>query len=232
MNLEEVLAAYERARAAYVMDAEAARGAFEALGQTWVGQYREGSVQAVLTMREGAGFLSISGTRFSDGQVEDLLKDLEVEGKDVGGGAKVASGPFEGLFGLWKWVFANLPATAPVWVEGHSLGGWRTYYSPLFCPESRLAGLHVFESPKAANAAYWAAYGREDTVSVVHQGDIFFGYPFVTDWGASHPPRDHLWLHAGQLSVIRPEEWPGGLSVEDHSADAGVAALRALVQPA
>lgn len=230
MNLAEVLAACERAAAAYEMDPAKCQAGFEALGQEWVGLYQKGSVQAALTMREGAGYLSISGTRFSDGQVEDLLEDLDITPKNLGGGACVASGAYSGLPDLWEWAFKQLPSTACVWVEGHSLGGWRTYYSPVFCPAARLAGLHVFESPKAANAAFWAAYGREDTVSVVHQGDIFFGYPFASGWGASHPPKDHLWLHGGQLEVIQPEDWPGGLSVEDHRVEGVVAALRALVQ--
>jgi hypothetical protein len=126
MNLREVLSACERARAAYVMDSDAARTAMERLGQTWVGQYRVGSVQAALTMREGAGFLSISGTRFSDGQVEDLLEDLEVEGKDVGGGAKVASGPFEGCLDCGGGCLSNCPPPRPCgWRGTHSGDGGR-----------------------------------------------------------------------------------------------------------
>lgn len=230
MDLAEVLAAAERANAAYEMDAATARSRFESLGQDWIGQYQQGNLQAVLTMREGAAYLSISGTRFSDDQEEDLLADLEVDEVDVGGGCKVGKGAYTGLAELWRWVFSGLPTSAAIWVEGHSLGGWRTYYSPLFCPTSRLAGLHVFESPKAANARFWAQYDRPDTVSVVHEHDLFFGYPFITLWGASHPPRSHLWLHGGQLECLaRPEDWPGGFSIQDHSMDAVVAALRALV---
>lgn len=232
MNLAAVLEAAERANAAYEMDPDVARERMEALGQDWVGQYNVDSVQACLTMREGAAYLSISGTRFSDGQLEDLERDLDVEPLNIGRGNTVARGAWVGLFSLWQWVFSSIPTTAAIWVEGHSLGGWRTYYSPVFCPSVRLAGMHCFESPKAANASFWAAYDRPDTVSVVHERDLFFGYPFVDTWGASHPPHDHLWLTGGSLQVIQPEDWPGGFSVEDHSMDRVVGALRALVQAA
>lgn len=231
MNLAAVLAAAERCAAAYETTPEASRGAFEALGQEWVGLYQAEGLQAALSLRDGSGYLNISGTRFGrDGELGDFLKDLDVEALDIGGGAKVAKGAFEGLFKLWQWVYESLPSAAAIWVEGHSLGAWRAYYSPLFCPEARLAGLYCFEPLKAGNQAFWDRYDRADTVAVVNGGDMFFSYPFVDGWEAKHPDHDHLWLHGGGVDVIQPADWPGGLSLNDHYIPAVVSALRALVQ--
>jgi len=228
VNLQLILESALRCEAAYIMDPAACRASMEDQGMEWVGQYKVGAVQAALTMREGAAYLSISGTRFADDQVEDLLHDLDVDDKDVGGGAKVARGAYCGLPALWQWVFKGLPSSAAVWVEGHSLGGWRAYYSPLFCPASRLAGIFAFESPKAGNAEFWKQYDRADTVSVVHERDVFWHYPFVTTWGASHPPHEHLWLVDGSLLSVLPEDVPMGVSLTDHDLSAVVAALRAV----
>ena len=80
---------------------EQAKAAFEALGLTWLGQFQNDSHQAVLS-RDAAGgiYLTISGTRFGR-SLGDLLEDIDLTPVDVGGGARVTAGAYDGLSELW-----------------------------------------------------------------------------------------------------------------------------------
>ncbi|APR40053.1 hypothetical protein [Paraburkholderia sp. SOS3] len=150
MDLAALYAAVLRAQAAYVMDPAKAQAAFEALGCQWIGQYKDGDSQAVLS-RDAAGevCLSISGTRFSDHQLGDLFDDVDLWPVDVGGGAKVTRGAYDGCHEIWQWALSQVPAGTVFNVEGHSLGGWRTSYTPLFLPAAQIGKLHCFEPPRA-----------------------------------------------------------------------------------
>jgi len=220
MNLANVAAAARRAQAAYIEDAAQVRTAFEALGLTFVSQYRDDSHQAVVSRdAEGGAYLSISGTRRSLGDLFDDACDLAT--KDLGGGRLVSAGAFEGMFDLWKWAHSLAPADT-VWnVEGHSLGGQRALFTGVFNSLERVGAIHAFEAPKAANAAFWGWQmpALASAVCVVNGADLWFGWPHISD--LSHLPRDHLWLHddAGNFTVIKPEQWPVGFDPDDHAID-------------
>lgn len=230
MEFATVLAAAKRAQAAYIIDAAAARAAFEALGYTWIDQYQDGDSQAVLVKdTTGAVYLSISGTRFSAGKMGDLIDDLQTQPIDVGGGAKVTRGAYESATEIWKWAKQHLPAST-VWnVEGHSLGGWRTSYTPLFVPRAQIGKLHAFEPPKGANAAYYGLFNDElASLQIVANGrDIWFGYPRLGDW--IHRPGQMLWLQSKGYELIDTTAWPGGFSLGDHSIDLVVQRLEQIV---
>ncbi|MBU9203147.1 hypothetical protein KTD31_17460 [Burkholderia multivorans] len=228
-DFSAILAAAKRAQAAYIIDAKASQAAFEALGYTWIGQYEDDDSQAVLTRdAKGAVNLSISGTRFSAGKIGDLIDDLQTEPYDIGGGARVTRGPYQSAGEIWAWAKGSVPAGTVFNVEGHSLGGWRTSYTPLFLPAAQIGTLHAFEPPKGANAAYYARFSAElaNLIIVGNGRDIWFGYPRLGEW--IHRPGSMVWLRTSGFSVIDTTAWPGGLSLADHSIDLVVSRLVAI----
>lgn len=212
--------AAKRAQAAYIIDAGQAKAAFEALGDTWIGQYQDDDSQAVLSVDPpGALCLSISGTRFSAGKIGDLFDDVQLAAVDVGGGAKVTRGAYESAAEIWQWALKSAPQGAIFNVCGHSLGGWRATYTPLFIPAAQIGALHAFEPPKAANLAFYKKFAKElSSMVTVGQGrDIWFGYPRFGEW--IHRPGEMIWLQDKGFSVIDTSAWPGGFSLDDHSID-------------
>ena len=229
MDFPSVLAAAKRAQAAYVMNPAQSKKAFEALGHTWLGIYQNDSHQAIVSRDPVGVYLSISGTRFSNGKLADLFDDIDNDPIDVGGGALVTQGAYEGLDKVWAWARGLVP-TGTVWnVCGHSLGGWRTRYTPLFLAPHEIGDLHSFESPKGGNAKLWEKIGPQlsSLVSVVNGRDLFVSFPFLGDW--SHPPRDTIWLKSTGFQVIQPNQFPGGRLISDHSIDLVVNRLQAIV---
>jgi hypothetical protein len=141
----------------------------------------------------------------------------------------VTRGPYQSAAEIWAWAKTCVPADT-VWnVEGHSLGGWRTSYTPLFVPAAQIGMLHAFEPPKGANAAYYSRFVAElaSLVIVGNGRDIWFGYPRLgRDW--MHRPGDMLWLQSTGFSIIDTAAWPGGLNLADHSIDLVVERLERL----
>lgn len=235
MDFRPILAAAQRANAAYIDDKKAAAAAFFALGLRFIGQYQTDSCQAVLSISDATGIynLSISGTRFSQGKLGDLFDDLDDSLIDIGAGDQqlVTCGAWDDLPMLWAWVKAQVPKTASLNVEGHSLGGWRARYTPSFLDSSRIVALHSFESPKGANLIYWTKYLpvlQEKLISVVNGRDLWVSWPF---WHRDlcHPPLPAIWLQEDGYQVINPGQWPGGLLPSDHDMDTVVSRLAALV---
>jgi len=230
--IPDVLAAAQRASAAYVMDPRASQDTFEALGYAWHGLYQNADHQAVVSSDAcGRAYLSISGTRFSDGMAGDVFDDLDDSWVDVGQGAQVLKGAYDGCDDLYAWAQGIMGPGAWWHVEGHSLGGWRGRYAPLFLPVDDISQLVTFESPKSANAAYYARFQSlfgSRVLSVVNGHDIFVGFPWLSG-AACHPPQD--WWHLladGTYSVESPATWPGGLELDDHDITLVVTRLTAL----
>ncbi|MEX3932583.1 hypothetical protein AB4Y32_12345 [Paraburkholderia phymatum] len=229
MDFAPILAAAKRAQAAYLMDAAQAKAAFEALGHTFVSQYKDADSQAVLSVdRSGSTFLSISGTRFSDRQIGGLFDDIDLAPVDVGGGGKVTRGAYESAKEICDWARKLAPAGAVFNVCGHSLGGWRTSFTPLFIPASQIGALHAFEPPKGANAAYYQKFANElaGLVIVGNGRDIWFGYPRLGGW--LHRPGGMIWLPSLGFEIIDTSDWAGGMSLNDHSVDLVVERLEKL----
>jgi hypothetical protein len=233
MNFTPVLAAAKRAQAVYIVDPALSKKSFEALGHTWIGQFQDADSQAVLS-RDSAETvcLSISGTRFSDGKLGDLLDDIDLEAVDLGDGVLVAHGAYDGLVEIWKWAKGLVLAGTVFDVCGHSLGGWRSLYTPLFLEAGQIGVIHAFESPKGATAAYWSKYAAElgRAVSVCNGRDLWYGWPFLpipVDY--RHAPTPLIWLQDEGYKLITPDQWPGGLWFHDHSIDLIVLRLEAIV---
>lgn len=227
----------ERCSAVYIPDDDKAWSAFVALGSTVLGRYVDDQHQAIAHRApDGAATLTVSGTRFSEGtaaeHVGDLIEDVDCEPLDLGGGVCVATGAHQGLDKLWAWALPLLGESGPIDVEGHSLGGWRTCYTPLYLPAERIGRLTAFEPPKPGNLAYWAKYASAfaSLTTVVHGRDPWFAWPWISR-GLTHPPgQSLLWLHDGTWSVASEAEWPGAriARLADHGPDSVVAALQAL----
>lgn len=227
----------KRCSAVYLPDGDAAAAAFAALGSTVLGRYCDDRHQAIAHVApDGTPTLSISGTRVSEGtmadHVGDLLEDVDCAPLDLGDGICVAAGAHQGLDNVWAWALPFFGAASSIDVEGHSLGGWRTCYTPLFLPEARIGRLFALEPPKPANAAYWAKYAGplRQLVTIVHGRDPWFAWPWISR-GLAHPPGQSLiWLHDGTWSLVSEEEWPGGKlgRAGDHGPDTAVVALEAL----
>lgn len=223
VNWLSVYQAACRANLAYEMDPVKSQAGFSSLGQglTWLGIYQSPGHQAVACIdHEGGGYLSISGTRFGESWA-DLADDALIVPRNLGDGVHVTAGAFDGLEEMWDWANGLVPFST-VWnVEGHSLGAWRTRYTPVFLPKARIGMLHSFESPKGANAAYWTKYHNElsGMVSVVNDRDLFVSWPFVGgEW--CHPENLPVqWITRLLVTEIFPRDYPGGLSVQDHSMD-------------
>lgn len=172
--------------------------------------------------------LSISGTRFSDRQIGDLFDDIDLAPVDVGGGAKVTRGAYESAKEMWDWALKLVPAGTVFNVCGHSLGGWRTSFTPLFIPAPQIGTLHAFEPPKDANAAYYQKFVNElaGLVIVGNGKDIWFGYPRFGGW--THRPGDMIWLTSLGFEIMDTADWGGGMSLNDHSIDLVVERLEKL----
>lgn len=214
-----VLAA-KRANSAYIEDEGQASAAFAALGDLYVSRYQDGSHQVVLSVdANGSPWVSISGTRFSDGKVLDVLADVSLDPIDVGGGC-VTKGVYVGMDAVWNWALSVIPDGVPVNVCGHSLGAARTHLTPLFLPSTRIGALYSFEAPKFVDSSYYVKYQAElsKMVCVLNGADLWAGFPwFDSRW--SRPLNPHIWLTCGWYSVISADQWPGGKSNADHSMD-------------
>lgn len=225
--------AARRANLAYELDPAKSSAGFFSLGQglTWLGIYQNGSHQAVVcTDDKGEGYLSISGTRFKT-DPGDLLDDVSLLSHDLGDGVEVTRGAFEGLDDMWEWADSFVDPSTVWHVCGHSLGAWRTRYTPVFLPPERIGSLHSFESPKGANAAYWNKYQQQlaGMISVVNERDLFVSWPFLSFEGWEHPQMlPVVWLQGSSYSITMPHMWPGGRDVRDHSMDVVEARLKVL----
>lgn len=229
MNIDwqELARAAKRAQLAYTINPVEAQKAFESIGHTFISQYQDADSQAVLSVQDGETYLSISGTRFSAGKIGDLIDDLQTQPYDLPDGVKVTRGPYESARQIWTWAL-NICPDVQFNVCGHSLGGWRTSYTPLFIPKAQIGSLYCFEPPKGANAAYYERYADElaGMVTVGNGRDIWFGYPRSGDW--MHKPGPMVWLTSTGYNIIDTRDWPGGLNLADHSIDTVVGRLEEL----
>lgn len=229
MDFDKLLVAARCAQAAYIMDPAKARAAFEAMGHRFIAQFKDADSQAVLSVdASGRTCFSISGTRFSDRQVPDLLDDMDLLPVSLGDGIEVTRGAYESAKELFAWALAHVDPGAVLNVSGHSLGGWRTSYTPLFVPAAQIGSLTSIEPPKGANAAYYTKYAVElaNMITIGNGHDIWVGYPRLGDW--MHRPGDMLHLNPTGFEIIDTAKWPGGFSLEDHDIDLVVSRLEAL----
>lgn len=233
-----LLRAVLRSQAVYEEDPDKSRAAFEALGYQWLGQYKNGEHQAVVCTDSIGTYLSISGTRFSDGELGDLYEDVDIDPIAADCGGFVTHGAFSGLDAMWSWA-RSLVALNTTWtVDGHSLGAWRARYSPLLISPVYIDHIYSFASPKGGDAALWEAMMpalADKLVSVANDLDIFVSYPFdlpfeKVEWTHPNLPMIRLISDPAAYESILPAAWPGGRRLSDHHVGLYAQRLSAIVQ--
>lgn len=238
INLVEAYLAANLANAVYIEDRATAAAAFAALGQTLIDQFQNAAHQAVVS-RAGNGdwWLSISGTRVTEGDVQDgagdLWEDFDVTPLAAPGGGLVGTGAYNGLGDMWGWALKLIPGNAPIKGCGHSLGDWRLAYTRLFLGVERIAHLYGFEGPKPFDAAGWAVHGLppELYTKFVFEHDIWVGYPWVSPFiQRPGPTLAHITtVGAGyQLDIVAEADLPPLVNASDHSPLNDIAGLKAL----
>jgi hypothetical protein len=222
MNPLAMLVAAQRCNAAYIEDLSAVTAAFTQLGMSVIGQYQNLTHQCVLSKDStGLVYLTIAGTRISEGNNLDLLDDVWMAPVAAPKGGVVSSGVFTGMADLWNWVFANTSVTTVINVEGHSLGAERALLTPLFLPKERLGDLYAFEAPMCATQEYWDAYREELMYAIltVCGNDRWYAWP--PGQGYVHDAHGEVvWFQPTQVSVIPTGAWPGtDLDMDDHDIE-------------
>lgn len=235
MNPIALLAAAQRAQAVYITDALAAQKAFSGLGMTYLGQYQDATHQgAVSTDSKGRYYVTISGTRYSEGYGADLFADIWLAPHDCLKGGQVASGIIEGMDKFWAWALSKIPATAVINVEGHSLGAERALLTPMYLPPERMGDIYAFEPPMFATPEWWEAYGSAlaNAVCTVQGADRWFAWP--PRQGYVHNPNgQYLWLQSTKIQFITAAQWlTTALSDGDHSIDQLVQRIQTGIQNA
>lgn len=233
-----ILASAQRCNAAYIEELSAAQAAFSQLGMSFIAQYMNATHQAVLSKdTQGSIYLTIAGTRLTQGNNVDLLDDAWLAPQPCPKGGVVPAGVYAGMWDFWQWVQSNVPAGASVNVEGHSLGGERALLTPLFLENARIGDIFAFEAPQCATQEYWDAYRDElsSAVQTVCGADVWFGWPPAQGY-VHDAQRALLWVQSTgviQTSVAQWKStyvaWPIGLSYDDHEIVRVIAYLQSAI---
>jgi hypothetical protein len=241
INLPEAYLAARLANAVYIEDKAKAAAALAGLGQSFVGQFQNDRHQAVVSRAaNGDWWLSISGTRVTEGDVQDgagdLWEDINVTPVDIGNGALVGAGAYQGLGEMWDWALELIPGDARIKGCGHSLGDWRLAYTGLFLPVARIAHLYGFEGPKPFNEKGWAVHGLppELYTKFVFEHDVWVGYPWITRFTQRPGPTLAHIRTVGSgyaLDMVSEAALPPLVNAADHSPLNAIAALAVLSEP-
>ena len=201
-NFKELFLSIQRCDAVYEPNEDKAIAAFEELGSTVIGRISTDDNQAILSRpSDGVLTLTISGTRVSEGSFEDhihdLFQDIDCHPFNIGSGRLVAHQPFNESSVLYSWVKSRAPNES-MRIEGHSLGGWKSTYSPEYLDVGQVISITAWESPKQGNDSYWSDINArgflEKFTQVYHGKDPWSLWP----WECStlrKGPKPILWAH-------------------------------------
>jgi len=221
MDFGAIALACRRADAAYQTTFDTSKSAFTALGDSWVSLYTTDSMQAALSVDPvGATWLSISGTRASDGYLADVFRDVSLEPKAVNGGT-VTAGVWANLETVWDWARDTAPAGTVFNVTGHSLGAARCQASVAIVDPKRLGALYAFASPKFIGADLFKSHAAvfQRLIPVVNGNDGWASWPWLDLRWRSRAPVQTVWLKddRGTFTVLPDgNQWKGGWAFEDH----------------
>lgn len=224
MDWQALALACRRANAAYVEDDDASKAAFAALGDTWVSQLQDDSHQAVLSIdKAGQAWLSISGTRASDLQLGDVLRDVRLDPVAIKGG-HATEGAADGMQHVFDWAQSTAPAGAVLNITGHSLGSVSAQLAPAYMLSERIGRIYGYAAPKFiaqdffdSHAAVFARF-----VGVLNSKDGWANFPWLDSRWQYRAPVPHAWLKndQGTFEVLPSgNRWPGGMVYSDHDID-------------
>ncbi|MBN3848599.1 hypothetical protein G3N58_17475 [Paraburkholderia sp. Ac-20342] len=224
MDWQALSLACRRANAAYIEADNASKAAFATLGDTWIGQVQGKSYQAVLSVdNAGKTWLSISGTRASQGALMDVLRDVQLDPVAVDGG-HVTAGVAEDMDEIWCWAQKLAPEGTVFNLTGHSLGAARVQASVAFVKPEQIGLMFAFASPKFIAAdlfkSHAAVFAR--MVACVNGADGWCSWPWFDRRWQCRAPIPTVWLKNDQGAFqILPDgnQWQGGFAFGDHDID-------------
>lgn len=173
--------------------------------------------------------LCFQGTRVTENtSLPEIWDDLDGDPLPGPWPGRVHAGFFRPILDLWPRICSVLPPGKPIVYTGHSLGGVSAHLAGTLLPGAVVS----FGAPKGADDAYWNESYPPPAVPplrIVHERDFAPDWPEFGPW--RQPPGAMAWLHNGSVQRVNARTtWPD-VSVCDHSIDAYVAALAALVEP-
>lgn len=216
--------ACRRANASYVEKDSDCKVAFEKLGDTWIGQYADSSHQACLSVDlHGQTWLSIAGTRASDLQIGDILRDVALVPVAINGG-HVTTGAAEGMDRVYDWAMATAPKGAVFQIVGHSLGAVSATLAPAYLAPSQIGTITSLAAPKFVAADFFASHAAvfERLMPVVSGADGWASWPWRDPAWQYRAPVETLWLEndQGAFAILSDgNRWTGGWSFADHDVD-------------
>ena len=225
--------ACRRANAAYVENDADSKAAFEALGDVWIGQFQDSSRQATLSVDpSGATWLSISGTRASQGALGDVLRDLQLKPVTIKGGT-VTLGVQDGMDHVFDWALSTAPTGTVLNLTGHSLGSCRVQIAPAYVPANQIGAMYGFAAPKFISKEFFAAHAAvfQRLVPVVDASDGWASWPWFDPRWQCRAPVQTAWLKdaPGAFQLLADgNQWKGGWVFADHDIDRYQARIQAI----
>ncbi|MGF6963042.1 hypothetical protein OKW43_000047 [Paraburkholderia sp. WC7.3g] len=221
MDWQALALACRRANAAYIENDGDSKAAFYALGDTWISQLQDESHQAVLSVdKAGATWLSISGTRASDGQLADVWRDVALTPVSIKGG-HVTRGAQSGMVHVFDWAMSTAPVGTVFNLTGHSLGAVSVTLAPGYLAANQIGTITSLAAPKFIAADFFVSHAAvfQRLTAVVSGADGWCSFPwFDSRWQCRAPTRT-IWLKddIGTFQVlIDGNQWPGGWRFGDH----------------
>jgi len=221
MDWHALALACRRANASYVETGVASKAAFGALGDAWIGQYADRSHQATLSVDPlGQTWLSISGTRASQLQVGDILRDVDLSPVAVNDG-HVTAGASQGMDRVFDWARSTAPAGTVFQIVGHSLGAVSATLAPGYLPASQIGTITSLAAPKFIAADFFASHAEvfKRLIALVSGSDGWSSWPWFDPRWQYRAPVPTVWLKddRGTFAVLSDgNQWKGGWAFEDH----------------
>lgn len=223
-----------RANAAYLENDDQSKAAFQALGDVWVGQFQDSSHQAALSVDpSGAAWLSISGTRASDGQLADVWRDVALALVSIKGGT-VTRGAQEGMVHVFDWAMSTAPVGTVINLAGHSLGAVSAQICPAYLPSEQIGQIYSFAAPKFIAADFFASHADvfKRLIACVNASDGWASWPWFDRRWQDRAPVPTVWLkndQGGFQMLDDGNKWSGGWRFSDHDIDSYQKRLESIV---
>ncbi|MPW16888.1 hypothetical protein GCT13_08070 [Paraburkholderia sp. CNPSo 3157] len=233
MDWQALVLACRRANASYIENDDASKRAFEALGDVWVSQLQDDSHQAVLSVdSSGATWLSISGTRSSDGQLADVWRDVQLAPVEINGG-HVTQGAASGMQNVFDWALSTAPSGAALNLTGHSLGAVSVSVAPAYVPAGRIGKIFSVAAPKFIAADFFTSHAAvfQRLTACVNSADGWASWPWFDRRWQYRAPVQTVWLKNDQGAFQMLDDgnkWPGGWRFSDHDIDSYQARLASI----
>lgn len=217
----------------YKVDPTQLAAAVSEIDCVFVGLVEDTGFQAMVVTNDLIGQIVVfRGTPVTCGRdIEDALVALGYDAglthTDVGGGAKVLSGPYQAIKANWPQILRLLDQTKVVTFTGHSLGATEALIAPALLPRTVKVLVVAFAPFQVANGTFWLGlYGGRDLPQIAGRAA-----DFAPGWNHADPvtcqPCTVLHLVNGKFEWLAHWPWYDE-SISDHDVDLYVNDVRAL----